>query len=284
MSKKTSQSVLRIKKNRLQRFFLLYFREMIGCILILTTTLMLTFCFIYAYSYVLSDPAFRVHDMVVRGCREVTEQEVIAGAALAPGQNLFSISLQKVAHRIEKNPWVKEVRIGRELPNRLVMEVQERVPLALVEKNHRFKIVDRDGIIFKDLGRNDNSDLPILTGCYKDEVVVQSDLFGKTLALLTYLSDTKHNVIGYDNISELNLDEIFGLSIITNTGFCLAMGFDDYQNKLRFLPSVLEGLRKRSVSMGLLHIDLRDPAKVTVRDGIRMTPLKTNSVRKEYRL
>ena len=280
---KTSQSVLRIKKNRLQRFFFLSFREMMCCVLILSATLMLTFGFIYGYSYILSDPAFRVRDVAVRGCREVTEQEVIAGASLSPGQNLFSISLKKVAHRIEKNPWIKEVRVGRELPDRLIMEVQERLPLALIEKNHRFKIVDRDGVIFKELSRNDNYDLPILTGCYKDETV-QSDLFRKALAFLMYLSDTKQSVIGYDNVSELNLNEIFGLSVITDTGLCLAMGFDDYQNKLRFLPSVLEGLRKRNVSMGFLHIDLRDPAKITVRDGIRMAPAKTSNAGKKYTL
>lgn len=280
---KTSQSVLRIKKNRMQRFFFLYFREMMGCVLILTATLTLTFGFIYAYSYVLSDPAFRLRDVVVRGCREVTEQEVIAVASLSPGQNLFSISLKKIAHRIERNPWIKEVRVGRELPDRLIMEIEERIPLALVERNNRFKIVDQDGVLFKDLGRKDNFDLPILTGCNNDERI-QSDLFKKTLALLMYFSDAKQGVIAYDNISELNLDEIFGLSLITNTGFCLAMGFDDYQNKLRFLPPVLEGLRKRKVNMGLLHIDLRDPGKITVRDGVRMAPLKADSAGKGYRL
>jgi cell division protein FtsQ len=281
--KKTSQSVLRIKKNRLQRFFLLYFREAAACVLILTAVLTMTFGFIYAYSCVLSDPAFRLRDMVVHGCREITEQEVIAGASLVPGQNLFSVSLKKVAHRIEKNPWIKEVRVGRELPDRLVMEVQERVPLALVEKEKRFRIVDRDGIVFKELDSRDNHDLPILTGCYKDGIL-QGDLFRKALGLLTHLSDAKESIIGYNNISELNLDEIFGLSVITNTGFCLAMGFDDYQNKLRFLPAILESLQKRNVNMRLLHIDLRDPAKITVRDGIRTAPLKTGGTGKEYRL
>jgi cell division protein FtsQ len=256
---------------------------MIGCALILTMTLMLTCGFIYAYSYALSDPAFRVRDIVVRGCLEVTEQEVITGASLLPGQNLFSVSLKKVAHRIEKNPWIKEVRVGRELPDRLVMEVQERVPLALVEKNHRFRLVDRDGVVFKDLDRGDNYDLPILTGCHKEEIL-RSDLFRNTLGLLMYLSDTKQNIMKYDSVSELNLDEVFGLSVITNTGFYLTMGFDDYQEKLRLLPSILEGMKKRNMSMGLLHIDLRDPAKITVRDGIRMTPSKTSGAGRGYRL
>jgi len=281
--RKTTQSVLRIKKNRMQRFSLLYLRELMACTLIMTAALTLTFGFIYVYSYVLSAPTFSVREIEVRGSREVTEQEVIARASLSPGQNLFSINLQKVAYRVEENPWIKDVRVGRELPNRLIMEIEERVPLALVEKNHRFMLVDREGVIFKDLERDDNSDLPILTGCYKDDAL-QNDLLKKALTLLIYLSDTKQNMLEYDDISEVNLDEIFGLSVITSTGVCLALGFDDYPNKLRFLPSVMEGLKKRNVNMGLLHIDLRDPAKITVRDGIRATPLKTDGAGKGYRL
>ena len=280
--RKVSQSALRVRKNRFQRYFRYFLRDFAVCTLILGTVLLLTSILIYLYSYLLSDPYFQIRETVVRGCREVTEREVLILASLYPGQNLFSVRTEKIARRIEGNPWIQEAHVGRELPDRLIMEIRERVPLALVEKKQLLQLVDRNGTIFKKLGREDNPDLPVLTGCYKDGIL-QEKLFKKSLELLTYLSDTKQAPISCENLSEIHSDEIFGLSLITDTGMCLVLGFDDYVNKLRALPAVLEGLEKKNVDMALLHIDLRDPAKITVQSKVKNVPPKTPSEGKEYR-
>jgi len=279
---KVSQSALRVRKSRFQRSFRHFLRDFWACTLIIGTTLLLTSSLIYLYSYLLSDPYFRIRETVVRGCREVTEQEVMTLASLYPGQNLFTVSTEKIARRIESNPWIKKAHVGRELPDRLVMEVRERVPLALIEKKQGLQIVDREGVIFKNLGQDDNPDLPILTGCYKNGML-QPKLFKKSLDLLTYLSDTKQAPISCQNLSEVHSDEIFGLSLITDTGLCLILGFDDYVSKLRSLPAVLEGLEKKNIDMALLHIDLRDPAKITVQSKAKSVPPKTSVAGKEYR-
>jgi cell division protein FtsQ len=280
--RKVSQSTLRVRKNRLQRYSGHFFRDIGTCTLIVLATLLLSATLIYLYSYVLSDPYFRIQETVVRGCREVTEQEVLVLASLHPDQNLFSVNSKKIARRIESNPWVKKAHVGRELPDRLIMEVHERIPLALVEQRQQFRIVDREGVIFKKLGQEDTLDLPILTGCYKNGVL-QVKLLKKSLELLTYLSDTKQAPVSFENLSEVHLDEIFGLSLITDTGLCLVLGFDDYVNKLSALPAVLNGLEKKNIDMALLHIDLRDPAKITVQSKAKSAPPKTTIEGKEYR-
>lgn len=282
MLRKISQSTLRVRKNRLQRYSGHFFRDLSTCALIVLATLLVTSTLIFLYSYILSDPYFRIQETVVRGCREVTEQEVLTLASLRPEQNLFSVSPKKIAKRIENNPWIKKAHVGRELPDRLIMEVHERTPLALVEKSRSFQIVDREGIIFKRLDRNDSLDLPVLTGCYKNGVL-QTKLLKKSLELLTYLSDTKQAPISYQNLSEVHLDEIFGLSLITDTGLCLVLGVDDYVNKLHALPAVLKGLEKKNIDMALLHIDLRDPAKITVQSKAKSVPPKTTVEGTEYR-
>ena len=87
----------------------------------------------------------------------------------------------------------------------------------------------------------------------------------------------------FANISEVHLDEIFGLSLITDTGLCLVLGVDDYVNKLNALPAVLKGLEKKNIDMALLHIDLRDPAKITVQSKAKNIPPKTSVPGAEYR-
>lgn len=282
MLRKVSQSTLRVHKNRLQRYSGHFFRDLAAGALIVLATLMVTSVLIFFYSYILSDPYFRIQETVLQGCREVTEQEVLTLASLHPYQNLFSVNPEKIARRIERNPWVKKASVGRELPDRLIMVVHERIPLALVEQQQSFQIVDREGVIFKRLDQADNLDLPVLTGCYKNGVL-QGKLLKKSLELLTYLSDTKQASILFANISEVHLDEIFGLSLITDTGLCLVLGVDDYVNKLNALPAVLKGLEKKNIDMALLHIDLRDPAKITVQSKAKNIPPKTSVPGAEYR-
>ena len=178
MLRKVSQSTLRVHKNRLQRYSGHFFRDLAAGALIVLATLMVTSVLIFFYSYILSDPYFRIQETVVRGCREVTEQEVLTLASLHPYQNLFSVNPEKIARRIERNPWVKKASVGRELPDRLIMVVHERIPLALVEQQQSFQIVDREGVIFKRLDQADNLDLPVLTGCYKNGVL-QAKTFEK---------------------------------------------------------------------------------------------------------
>ena len=280
--KKISQSTFRIRRNRLQRYGTHFFRDIATCAFLVLATLLLTSTLIYLYSYILSDPYFRIRETVVRGCREVTERDVLTLAALHPNQNLFSINLGKTARRIENNPWIKEAHIGREFPDRLIMEVRERVPLGLVEKEQTLQIVDREGVIFKGLDLGDGLDLPVLTGCYKSGVL-QENLLKKSLELLTYLSDTKDAPVSYQNLSEIHADELFGLSIITDTGLRLILGADDFVNKLAALPPVLKGLGKENIDMALLHIDLRDPAKITVQIKVKNVPAPPPMKETEYR-
>ncbi|HPJ96970.1 MAG TPA: hypothetical protein PK022_06635, partial [Syntrophales bacterium] len=76
MVRKVSQSTLRVRKNRLQRYSGRFLQDFAACCLIVPAILLVTSTLIFVYSYILSDPHFRIRETIVRGCREVTEQEV----------------------------------------------------------------------------------------------------------------------------------------------------------------------------------------------------------------
>ncbi len=283
MRKRIYQSSLRVRTNRLQRFAGYFFRDLAVCAMILTATLLTTSGMIYLYTYILSDPYFRIKETIVRGCREVTEKEVLALASVQSYQNLFSVNTRQISSNVEKSPWIRKAHVGRELPDRLVMEVHEHQPLALVAKQKTLYIINREGFLFKKLDPDDDLDLPILTGSHH-KGNSQSPLMKKSLELLTYLSDTRQASLSYQHLSEIHLDEIFGLSLITDTGLCLVLGHDGYEEKLRALPTVLEGLEKKNINMALLHIDLRDPSKITVQSKAKSAPEKPVAGNKGYRI
>lgn len=224
---------------------------------------------IFAYNFTISSPYFQIKEVLVRGCKELTEKEILSSAAIKPSQNLLAINLSTIARRIESNPWVKEVSIGREFPNRLVINLQERTAVALVKRDNGFNLMDLDGVAFKKLEKNDEVDIPVLNVYYSDGD--DSALFTKSLELLRHLSASQEFPT-IRNIAEIHGNEVFGLSLFTDSGLCIRLGFDSYENKLKRLTAVMADLERRNMKLGFLLIDLNDPAKIAVQKKTVLSP------------
>ncbi|MGA2781726.1 MAG: FtsQ-type POTRA domain-containing protein [Smithella sp.] len=256
------RSGLKAKKNRIRRRFTNMSGDFFTAMGLLLAIAVLSSLFIYTYNVIISRPYFEIKEISVRGLKELTEKEVLASAEIKPAQNLLAINTDAVIHRVAANQWVKNVYVGRELPNKLVLEVQERSPLALVKQGSDFYLMDGEGYVFKKLGKGDEVDLPILTG-FNVQDKTKSPLFLSMLNLLKTISgSSQYAYLG--TISEIHIDDVFGLCLISGTGLYLKLGMGGFESKLKKLTLVLADLEQRGMKNGYLCIDLSDESKVTV--------------------
>ena len=269
------------QKYRLKRRSKNIVQELYRTVLLLCVIVIITAALIYGYMFTISSPYFHIKEITVRGCKELTEKEILSLAAIKPAQSLLAMNLDKVAHRIEANPWIKEVYVGRELPNRLIIEVRERLPVALIKRDNGFSLLDTDGVAFKKLEKNDELDIPVLNVKFSESS--DSELFAKSLELLRYLS-TSQDFPTIKNISEIHGHDVFGFSIFTDSGLCIRLGFDSYENKLKRLNPVMADLERRNLRLGFLLIDLNDPAKITVQKKEVFGPKMQIGSKKGYRI
>ena len=274
------KSKLETRKHRLKRRSKQFMQEMLRTIMLISIILTITSVMIFAYNFIITSPSFQIKETIVRGCKELTEKEVLSLAAIKPTQSLLVINSDTIARRIEANPWVKEVLIGKELPNRLIIEIHERTAVALVKSDNGFSLLDLDGVTFKKLDNSDEADIPVLNGCYSEGN--DSVLFTKSLELLRYLSTTKEFPT-IKNVSEIHGHDIFGLSLFTDSGLCIRLGFDSYENKFKRLNTVMADLERRNMKLGFLLIDLNDPAKITVQKKNVLGPIIPAGSKKKYR-
>jgi cell division protein FtsQ len=253
---------LKAKKNRVRRRFTGMSGDFFAAVGLLLTVVVLTTFFVYVYNLLISRSYFEIKEISVRGLKELTEKDVLELADIKPAQNLLAINTDAVIRRVTANQWVKSVYIGRELPDKLVLEVQERNPLVLVKQASDFYLMDGEGFVFKKLGKSDEVDLPIFTGINgKDKI--KTPLFLSTLNLLKTISgSSKYNYLG--TISEIHIDDVFGLSLIFDTGLYLKLGMGDFERKLGQITLIMADLEKRGMKNGYLCIDLSDESKVTV--------------------
>jgi cell division protein FtsQ len=269
------------KKNRLRRRMADGLSEFAGAMGLLFSAAVLCLSFIYAYGYLLSMPYFEIKEVSVRGLKELTEKDILTQAAITPRQNLLSVNIESLGKRISANPWVKNIYVGRELPNRLVLEVRERNPVAMVKQASDFYLMDNEGFVFKKLGKGDEVDLPILTGIDGKEKEKSKLLLSSLNLLKTMSASNRYNYLGA--ISEVNVDDIFGLSLLTDAGLYLKLGTGNYENKLNQLNVVMADVEKRGLRKDYIFVDICDVTKITIQHKNISGRPETEKKGKQYR-
>lgn len=278
--KRSFRSKYLTRQNRLKGASGSIGRDCLPVAALLTVILFMATVLIYCFNYAISAPYFLIKAASVKGCRELTEKDVLALAALKSSQTIFSVNMEAMARRIASQPWVKNVAIVREFPNRLVIEVQERTALALCRKSEDFYLFDAEGVFFKKLDTGDEVDVPVLTGYYQKEQL-NKELFDMTMQLMKTLAVSK-SFPALNAVSEINASEVSGLSLYTENGFCLKLGFGNYENKLQRLLPVITALNKKDMKQGLLNIDLRDTSKIYVERRGVAEPVEHRKTKKGF--
>jgi cell division septal protein FtsQ len=262
---------MEVRKNRLRRRSQKILYEIYKVTLLMACVIIVSALLIFTYNFIVVSPYFQLRETVVKGAERIPREEILNLAEIKPDQNILTVNLKAMARRIQGNVWVKDVSIKRDLPSKLIIEVRERKPVALLKKDEAFYYIERDGVIFTKLGKDQRTDLPILTGfCRKGED--NRDRIRKSIDLLEYLSSYEE-IPGLKNVSEIYDDRVFGLSLFTDSGMCLLLGFDDFERKLQRLKPILADLTRRE-TRGFLIIDLNNPHKVTVQGKELPTPVK----------
>jgi cell division protein FtsQ len=283
--KKGFRQQLEAKKHRARRRAGEVVRETGRGILLTAAIITVTVALLIGYDWVIRCPYLAVRETVVRGCKELTEKEILTLAAIRPSPNILALNPDAITRRIRANPWIREVFIGREFPDRLVIVVRERTAVALLQREEGLFLLDSDGSPFKKLEPGDEANLPVLTGFVNGGRTDQA-LVKKSIELLAYLAGAKGTpAIGA--VSEVHGNETFGLSLFTDTGLCLQLGFDGFESKFQRLTPVMADLGRKNLNVGFLLIDLSDPAKVNVQQRNLLTPAgpaSTAGAGKGYRM
>ncbi|MFH2013065.1 MAG: FtsQ-type POTRA domain-containing protein [Pseudomonadota bacterium] len=226
-----------------------------SCFLLLVSALGVFVYFFFGYLY--SSPYFRLEQIVVSGENRISEIEVLNLARIDKGSNILEIDLAKVSDRIEQHPWVQKAFVKRELPKKIIINVTERVPVAMINLN-RLYLVDKNGIIFKEIGPGDIFDVPVLTGLESQDLSanesVSRNLIGNALAIIDEVK--KRGTLGVDQISEINMDPYAGLTIYTlEDGTQIKLGFDDYGKKLDYLKKVVTDIHERGEKAEYINLN-----------------------------
>lgn len=99
--------------------------------------------------FALHSPWLSVHEIEIVGAVHADPAPLIAQAGVGEGAILIWVDTARVGRAVSTDPWVADVRVERVWPDRLVVEVLERVPVAWVEGITSWMLVASDGTVLE---------------------------------------------------------------------------------------------------------------------------------------
>ncbi|MCU1340220.1 MAG: Polypeptide-transport-associated domain protein FtsQ-type [Bryobacterales bacterium] len=114
------------------------------------------------------------------------------------GGSVYLIPLSERRDALRNVPWIREASVARVWPNRVIVRVQERTPVAFVRLNvSRFGLIDGDGVVLPTA--TDRFKLPVLTGVRaSDPVAKRHEGVQRMLRLTADLGDVTSNISDVD--------------------------------------------------------------------------------------
>ena len=247
------------------------FQRWLRRLLRIAAQLLVLFFFLFlghgVYIHLMEGPLFRLREIEVKGNRKIPQETLLSLALIEGMPNLFTIRLKEVTKKLESHPWIDQVRGRKVFPNKIVIEVVERKPIAILQLEEPFYI-DTQGEIFSRVGDRDGYNYPILTGLtrgiFEKEPEKAKLLLTRALELLMVVEREK--VFPLEAVSEIHMEKTFGIDCFTQAeGVEVRMGWEQFGEKVKRLPLIWTDLRNRGVSGASIDFS-----------GMRRVVVKTN--------
>ena len=216
-----------------------------------------------AWAAVASHPYFTVRQISVQGAeRYLDEATVVAWLDIAPGVSVWDVSPSRARARLESHPFVARAAVRREFPDRLLIEVHERHPEAIVLLD-RLYYLDRTGTVFGPLDDHQGRDYPLITGVEENAPAGRRAVFLRRLSRLARLC-ARRSCFG--GVSEIHLHP--KLDVVLNPSsprIPVVLGWGSWPEKITRAEHALE--EWQSDNGRLAEIDVRFRNQVVMKIG-----------------
>lgn len=216
------------------------------------------------YGQLASKAGFEVKDVEVTGMERVDQLKVYDIVLAEMDRSMPMVDIEKVRADLLQYGWIKDARVSRRLPDRLAVEIVERKPTAVWQRNGKYSLIDAEGIVLENVKASEVGDLPLLNG---EDANRHSVALGE---LLDKASALKAQVAGASWIGNRRWDLRF------KTGETLALPEGEKAAAEALLNFArMDGIH-RLLGRDLIHFDLRDPERAYFRKAPKPEPAKAD--------
>lgn len=107
---------------------------------------------------------FRISEVALAGEREVDRGEILVLAGISDRSSLLFLDASRARARLLSNPWIAEATVLKLYPDRLRIEIRERLPYALWQRDGRVALIAADGTVLETVAPSRFGNLPLVVG------------------------------------------------------------------------------------------------------------------------
>jgi len=194
---------------------------------------------------------FRIEQASVAGRQQLSHEQVLALAGVTKNTSLLFLDVDAARARLKANPWIAEAAVRKLYPGRLIIEIEERVPFALWQKDGRVSLIAADGTVLGPLDDKRFAGLPLVVGPGAEK---KAKVFLDTLARYPALRE-------FVRASILVADRRWNLQLLNG----ITVRLPEANLAAAFYTLVALDREKKLLTRDITAVDLRLPDRVAVR-------------------
>lgn len=202
--------------------------------------------------FLFSFPGLNLEEIEVRGTSPEKIDYLIKKVNLKKGRNIFEINLDEISHQLSQELLIRKVVILRNLPNKIVIKVEERKPFIITKWDKQIFGIDRDGVILPE-PYNSFSFIEV-KGILKRKPLLGGKIKMKEMKTITEIQNLFSQVLPHFQISSLDLSQKRKIILFSNKNYYY-LSAENLANNLSLLPTLLADLSQKGIEYE--YIDLR---------------------------
>ncbi len=221
--------------------------------------------------FLATDPRFRLKDTAesgqdsgirIEGVAHASRARVLAVFAADTGRSVYLVPLRERRLQLLGIDWVGEASVSRLWPDRLIVRIKERAPVAFVqlpagerEAVHRAALIDADGVILEQPERA-TFELPVLSGIRRSQNrAVRAARVQSAMRLVQDIGGLAAEV------SEIDVSDTDNLKVVQQIGgeaVVLWLGDRNFLSRLQNFRGHYEEIRRRLAQAKAFDLRLDD--------------------------
>jgi cell division protein FtsQ len=214
---------------------------------------------------VVDHPYFSVSEIVVTPTRHVRAGTLLEDVDLRAGISLWRVDPAGLTARLESHPWIRRASVRREFPRRLIVDLAEREPVAILYLDQLY-YVDGSGLAFVKVGDRDPLDLPFVTGIEAAVVTNERPFARHAIRQALRLLQLMQAAGLPFRVSEVHIERERGITVFPiEPRVELTFGWSGFTTKVTRLTRVLRDFRGRESQIREIDLTMGTAAVVRLR-------------------
>lgn len=196
---------------------------------------------------------FPVKQIEVVGNRHLSDNEIANLSKVKKGRSMLSVRSREVVERLRRSPWIKDVSLRKELPNRIIIRIREAVPTALFRRKDGLYLIDGGGDFLERISTEERF-LPVIKGNENDHTAMLEAIEFAGMLKRNDMPDIDQVEIVLGRLEEMTVN--YGTTVIK-------VGYGNYEEKLQRYMELRDEISRRAIPVE--YIDLRYDNRLVVK-------------------